>query len=270
MTDSPISAVPSAVQDPAERCRQLFEDAPVAYHEIDTEGVIREVNQAECQLLGYASEELIGHPVWEFVAADHRQASRDAITRKLARQQPVAIVTREYRRSDGSYLWLEIREKLIENAEGKVVGIRSALIDVTERRKLEAEILRQRDWMRFVFRSVAKAVITADILGHISTMNRAAETITGWREEEAQGRPMEKICRVRRDSGEAVDLMSCVLAESAISNRLRNFVVVDRFGASQSIRWTVSPILNDEEVIVGAMLEVENVELEAGYQTAPP
>ncbi len=257
MIKSPITVIPSSVQDPAERRRQLFEDAPIAYHEIDTEGVIREVNQAECQLLGYLSEELIGHPVWEFVAADHQQASRDSITRKLARQQPVTIVTREYRRSDGSYLWLEIREKLIENAEGEVVGIRSALIDVTERRKLEAELLQQRDWMRFVFRSVAKAMITADILGHISSMNRAAEAITGWREEEALGRPMEKICRVQRDNGEPIDMMSSILAEQAMSNRLGDFVVVDRGGASHSIQWTVSPILNDEVVILGAMLMIE-------------
>ena len=254
-----IAIVPSAVQDPAERHRQLFEDAPVAYHEIDTNGVIRAVNQAECQLLGYSAEELIGHAVWEFVAADHQQASREAIMKKLSREQPVSIVTREYRRSDGGYLWLEIREKLIETAEGVVVGIRSALIDVTDRLKLESELRSQRDWMRFVFRSATLAVITANVLGHISMMNPAAETITGWREGEALGRGLEQICRVQRDSGELVDLMGCILAEPVNSNPLRNFVVIDRSGASQPIRWTISPIMNDEDVIIGAMLAVEKL-----------
>ena len=254
-----IAIVPSAVQDPAERHRQLFEDAPVAYHEIDTNGVIRAVNQAECQLLGYSAEELIGHAVWEFVAADHQQASREAIMKKLSREQPVSIVTREYRRSDGGYLWLEIREKLIETAEGVVVGIRSALIDVTDRLKLESELRSQRDWMRFVFRSATLAVITADVLGHISMMNPAAETITGWREGEALGRGLEQICRVQRDSGELVDLMWCILAEPVNSNPLRNFVVIDRSGASLPIRWTISPIMNDEDVIIGAMLAVEKL-----------
>jgi len=255
MTESTI-AVDSGAAQAAER-HQLFEDAPVAYHEIDPYGVIRAVNQAECQLLGYSAEEMIGHPVWEFVAADHRQASRESITKKLSREQPVSIVTREYRRSDGSYLWLEIREKLIETAEGVVVGIRSALIDVTERRQLETEIRRQHDWMRCVFRSATKAVITANVLGHISMMNPAAETITGWREGEALGRAVEQICRVQRDSGEPVDLMSCILAAAVNSNRLRNFVVIDRSGASQPIQWTISPIMNDEDVIIGAMLVVE-------------
>jgi two-component system sensor histidine kinase/response regulator len=257
MTDSPIAVVPSSVQDPAERDRQLFEDAPIAYHELDTEGVIREVNKTECQLLGYRPEELIGHYIWEFVAEEQQQAARETIAAALARLEPLTAVECEFRHRDGQYLWVEIHRKVIENAAGDVVGIRSALLDVTERRRLEAEVLRQHDWMRFAFRSGTKAVMTADILGRISTMNPAAETITGWREEEALGRPMERICRVQRDSGEPVDLMSCILAESAISNRLRNFVMIDRSGASQSIQWSVSPILNDDEVIVGAMLVVE-------------
>ena len=219
--------------------------------------MIREVNQAECRLLGYPPSDLIGRPIWEFVALEQQQAARDAIARKVTRQQPVSVVTREYRRADGSYLWLEIHEKLIENAEGEVVGIRSALLDVTERRKLDADILRQRDWMRFVVRSAAKAIITADALGHVSMMNPAAEAMTGWREQEALGCPLEQVSRVQRDSGERVDLMSCILAESTVSNRQRNFVLLGRAGETRPVQWVISPISNDDDVIVGATLVVE-------------
>lgn len=257
MTDSPIAVVPSAVQDPAERRRQLFEEAPIAYHEIDTGGVIREVNQAESELLGYPAAELIGHPIWEFVAAEQQQAARDAIARKVSRQQPLAILTREYRRADGQYRWVEIHEKLIENAAGEVVGIRSALIDITERRKLEIEIRRQRDWMRFALRSATRAVITADVLGHISMMNPAAETLTGWREEEALGRRLDQVCRLQQASGEPVDLMSYILAEPENSSRPRDFVIVDRSGASQPVQWTISPIANDDDVLVGATVTID-------------
>ena len=48
------SPIPGAIQEPVHH-RPLFEEASVAIHEIDTEGVIRDVNQAECQLLGYSS-----------------------------------------------------------------------------------------------------------------------------------------------------------------------------------------------------------------------
>ena len=62
--------------------RSLFEDAPIAYHEIDRTGAIRAVNRAECELLGYLRGELIGKPVWELVSPEQREASRAAVARK--------------------------------------------------------------------------------------------------------------------------------------------------------------------------------------------
>src|ERR1700733_14976468 len=145
MTNTEIPTFSSNTQEPADRQRQLFDEAPIAYHEIDTHGVIREVNRAQCELLGYSPEQMIGRPIWEFVATENQQAARDAISRKIARMFPPSVVTREFRRSDGHYLWAEIHDKLIENAEGDVIGVRSALLDVTERLKLEAEIKKQTD-----------------------------------------------------------------------------------------------------------------------------
>src|SRR5262249_57511696 len=64
-----------------ERFRLLFEDAPVAYHEIDTEGRITRVNRAECAMFGYEPSELIGRYVWELVVPEERDPCRDSITR---------------------------------------------------------------------------------------------------------------------------------------------------------------------------------------------
>jgi PAS domain S-box-containing protein len=254
-----IALIHSFGQDPDERRHQLFEEAPIAYHEIDTDGVIRDVNRAECHLLGYAPDELIGHHVWEFVAADHRQAARYAIARKISREQQLSVVTREYRRCDGSYIWLEIHERLIENAEGEVVGIRSALLDITERRRFDTEIQRQYDRMRFMLRSWVRAIVTADPLGNVDSMNPAAEKLTGWRQQDALGRRLEEVCSVRQDADEPVDLMSCILAEPVMSSRMRKSVIVDRTGANYEVSWMISSICNDEDVIVGAVLVIEEL-----------
>jgi two-component system sensor histidine kinase DctS len=142
-------------------------NSPIPCHEIDTEGVIRNVNPAECELLGYTAAELIGHHIWEFVPAEDVQVVRRAIERKIAHEQALAVQEREYRRSDGVYVLLEIREKLIENAEGEVVGIRSALIDVTERNKFYSESQRSHDRMRFALQSSARAIVIADTIGNV-------------------------------------------------------------------------------------------------------
>lgn len=248
--------IPGALEEPV-NIRPFFEEASVAIHEIDTDGVLRKVNQAECQLLGYTSSELIGRHIWEFVAEEHRQTARDAIARKMAREQPVAVLTREYRRRDGHYIWLEIHEKLMENAQGEVVGIRSALLDITERYHFDTSVQKRLDWMRFVLQSIAAGIVTTDALGNIDFMNPAAEAITGWHQEDGIGQPLEQVCRLQHHGGDSVDLMSCLVEGSGVSNHARKFVIVDRIGATHAVSWTISPICNDNGVILGSVLAIE-------------
>ena len=146
-------SITSGFPELAESRRRLFEESSVAIHEIDTEGIIRSVNQAECELLGFEPQELIDHYVWEFVAPEQRENCRHTVCKKLVREQPVGAVLREFRRKDGTYLWIEIHETLIEDAAGEVIGIRSGLLDVTERRKFEVEIQKQHDRMKCLLRS---------------------------------------------------------------------------------------------------------------------
>ncbi len=117
--------------------RELFEFAPVAYHEIDASGILLRVNQTECRMLGYTREEMVGRPVWQFVAADQQEQARQSIRRKVAGEEPATPFERDFLRRDGGYLILEIYDSLIYDRAGEITGIRSVLLDVTDRRLAE-------------------------------------------------------------------------------------------------------------------------------------
>jgi PAS domain S-box-containing protein len=138
-------AIQRRVQERAEseaKFRDLFDSAPVAYHELDRDGVIRRVNRAECALLGYEAGEMLGRPVWEFVVEADREASREAVRRKLSGEQLPEPVQRRYVRRDGVELWLEIYDIQVRNATHETTGIRSALVDITGRKRAEEEKVR--------------------------------------------------------------------------------------------------------------------------------
>lgn len=126
-----------------ERVRSLFEEAPVAYHEIDTRGFVRRVNRAECSLLGFEASEILGKHIWDFVAEEEREKSREAVGRKVTEQQALIPFQREYVRRDGARLILEIHENLIRDRNGAVAGLRSAMLDVTQRKQTEQELERR-------------------------------------------------------------------------------------------------------------------------------
>ena len=129
-----------ALRESEDKFRELFDGAPVAYHELDMEGVVRRVNRAECALLGYPAGEMLGRPIWEFIAGADREASQEAVRRKLSGKQALAPAQRRYLRRDGGELWLEFHDILVRDATGQVAGIRTALLDITERRKAEERI----------------------------------------------------------------------------------------------------------------------------------
>lgn len=60
------------LQESEKRFRDLWENAPAAYHTVDTKGTITNVNQTEANMLGYRKEELVGKSVFEFIPPEQR------------------------------------------------------------------------------------------------------------------------------------------------------------------------------------------------------
>jgi len=121
-----------------ERFRDLFDNAPVAYHEFDREGKITHVNRTELEMLGYTLDEMIGRPVWDFnVQPD---MVRDTILAKLSgKLPPQRAFERVLRRKDGSLVPVLIEDRLLHDEKGEIIGIRATLQDITERKKAEEE-----------------------------------------------------------------------------------------------------------------------------------
>ena len=122
-----------------------FQDAPVACHEVDRDGVILCVNQAECELFGFRQEEMLGRPIWEFMAAEDREKTRLGLLRRIADEQPLVPLEREYKRRDGSSVVMEIHQKRIRDAAGQPIGLRTFLLDITQRKRAETTLLEQAD-----------------------------------------------------------------------------------------------------------------------------
>lgn len=133
------------VRDALRQFRTLFNDAPIAYHEMDRMGIIRRVNRAECRLLEYTHEQIIDRPVWSFMPEEARESARDMILERLSSTAPLLPIECEYESQSGKRIFVELHENRITESSGAVVGIRTAMLDMTDRRRREqqTDILRQ-------------------------------------------------------------------------------------------------------------------------------
>ncbi|HTS26477.1 MAG TPA: response regulator [Bryobacteraceae bacterium] len=126
------------VAENEERYRLLFEQAPVAIHEIDSSGAIRRVNRAECALLGFPAEEMLGRHASDFVAPEAREASVVLVREKLLGMRPLTPFERVYQTKDGRTLTMEVHEAAIYDAAGAIQGLRTCMVDLTERKRAES------------------------------------------------------------------------------------------------------------------------------------
>ena len=168
--------------------RDLFDGAPVAYHELDMNGIIIRVNRAECELLGFQASGILGRPASELTASTDREASREAIRRKLSGEQALAPVMRHFLRNDGSKIVLEIHDTLVKNADGETTGMRSLLLDVTDRKKAEDDLrASEQSYRRQFVESSAVMLLVDPVAARIVDANKAAERFYGYTHGQLMG-----------------------------------------------------------------------------------
>jgi PAS domain S-box-containing protein len=127
-----------ALRGSEERFRELYDHAPLGYHEYDAEGLITSVNRTDLEMLGYTVEEMIGQPIWKFNVEE--EIDRKQTLAKLAGTLPPdRNVERTYRRKDGITFPVLSEDRLVLDEKGEIKGIRCTIEDITERKRVEEE-----------------------------------------------------------------------------------------------------------------------------------
>jgi len=160
---SEIKKAEKELNESREEYRELFEYAPVGYHEIDNQGKIVRMNQTELKMLGYISEELIGKYCWELSA--HKDFSRKVTIEKLNGNKLSSIpYERILVRKDGRKIPILEQDKIIRSDDGSITGIRTSVHDITERKKVDEELKISEEKFRNIFQNsnIGKSMTTFD------------------------------------------------------------------------------------------------------------
>jgi len=135
--------IEQALQQSEKKYREFAETASIALHWVSSDGTIIWANRAELEMLGYCSEEYIGHNISEF----HADAPvLEDILNRLFRGDRIKEYEARLRAKDGS-----LRQVIIDSSalfeDGKFVHTRCFTRDISERK--QAEDLLRRSEERF-------------------------------------------------------------------------------------------------------------------------
>ena len=118
------------------RCRELFENATELIFIHDLQGELHSMNPAAERITGYAASEVGGLNITQMLAAHCRQSFLQRIAVPLAIPAGFEI---ELLTKTGEVRLLDVSATLVYEA-GKPVAVQSIARDITERRRLEAQL----------------------------------------------------------------------------------------------------------------------------------
>ena len=128
------------VEQSTERFRQLYDEAPIGYCEIDKEGRILNANNAVFETLGYNRIKLIGQYVWEIT--DSVGLVRKEILAELSgKAKPIQNYERNFIHENGSIIPSLCEDRVLKNNRDEIIGLRTAFQDITQRKIVENELL---------------------------------------------------------------------------------------------------------------------------------
>ena len=141
---TPYRLAEGRLQDSERQYRELVEGASSVILGWDLYGIITFINGYGQRLFGYAAEELIGKPILGTIVADRESTGRD-LTGMIEeiKASPDSFVHNENEniRKDGTPLWVAWSNKTVVDADGRPAGMLSIGNDITERKRLEQQLL---------------------------------------------------------------------------------------------------------------------------------
>ncbi len=150
----------------------------------------------------------------------------------------------------------------LNHMAGQLQQMVAELITEVAERKQTAEALRESEEnLRTTFNSIGDAVITADVTGKVTGMNPVAETLTGWGQAEALGKPLTEVFHIINDqTREPVqNPVDKVLKAGKVVGLANHTALIARDGAEYQIADSGAPIQNATGRITGVVLVFRNV-----------
>ncbi len=150
------------------------------------------VNAAYSRVTGYSLAELAGHSFREFRSREHDDAFQEAIARQVLSGHAWHGEVRD-RRKDGTLYTSERSITPVLDDRQRLTHVVTIFQDVTERKQVEAEAERQRQYFETLFLTSPVAIVLVTPDGAIHSCNPAFEHLFGYQQAAIVGRNIDDL-----------------------------------------------------------------------------
>jgi len=152
------------LRESEEKYRLLAENTSDVVFIQDTNLRITYVSPSVKKLAGYTPEEVLELQVERLMTPESYRRGVEHFKEAFAKasedpEYDVPLLEYEYFKKDGSTVWGEMKVKFLRDSDGRITGIQGTLRDITDRKKIETSLRREREMLELVTSNIG-AVLT--------------------------------------------------------------------------------------------------------------
>jgi PAS domain S-box-containing protein len=238
------------------RFTELFETLQEGAYFSTPEGKLLDANPALVNILGYATKD-------ELLAADPGQLNIDPGEQPVLGRAPDdrgAVRVREItlRKKDGSAAALMESSRAVWDASGKLIRYQGTLVDITERRKLERQLLQQEEFRRRLLESFPDLILVVDLQERYTFASSRVRDLLGYQSEDLLGK---RISETEDHSPELAALYQSVASGSEVFGSAE-YSARHRDGSWRTMRASASQFFDADSKLGGVIISVRDITTE--------
>jgi diguanylate cyclase (GGDEF)-like protein/PAS domain S-box-containing protein len=259
----------TALRDSDQRFRAMSDASPLGIFVSDAQGNCIYTNAAYHRISGLTLDETLGT---NWTSAIHPEDRMKAIAdwgEAVCSHAPFVAEVR-FLRNDKSVLWTRLNAAMIhaDSSKEKSLGYVQIVEDISDRKSIELilrlseeTVFEQQERAQVTLNSIGDGVLTTNLAGKVSYLNRVAEAMTGWTLKDAMGLPLEEVFTlIDADTRKPFVNPTCPALESDTTVKLpTNLLLVRRDGTESPIEDSIAPIHNRNNDVTGAVIVFHDV-----------
>ena len=217
--------------------------------------IIRDFNDVALSWENKKRSEVVGKAITEL----HPEIEKSGIIqvfRKVWKTGKAEIFPAKQFIRDGYNRWHE--NSIFKLSTGEIVAMYN---DITEKMKLELDIIKEKETLAFTLNSIGDAVIATDAFGIITGINPIACELTGWNEEDAINKPFNEVFNITFEdkNKKIINPVEEALLTNKIVELANHTILISKDKTEYFIEDTASPIKNANGENIGVVLVFRDV-----------
>ncbi len=234
------------------RFTELFETLHEGVYFSTPEGRILDANQSLVTMLGFETKAELQSISIPDLYSD--PVSRAQILLELNERASIQDREIRLRRRDGSEIVCLDSSRAIYDNDGRVSRYQGTLVDVTNRRLTESQLIDQQQFNRRLIECFPDAILVVDRNLRYTFVSPRMREVLGWEPDDIIGKSVASSAEQAEPARLYRDVLSGVEKIGTIE-----FSAQNRSGSWRTLRATASPLMGYGEEIVGAVASVRDV-----------